>query len=222
MNKLNLKNVTAVIIDGFYPADKNAKVLNYCSNLCDFHSLKLFSFEKPKIEYNFDFFEIDRLNYLEYSLFAIKELPKYIESEFALVLNHDGYIVNVNAWDNNFLKYDYIGAPWLENTLPNARVGNGGFSLRSKKLLDRCMKEDFIIKPLNDDVMICSVYKDLLENDGLRFAPVELAARFSWGGSIPEFHRNWNEAFGAHMTRPNAQVSHEMLKDFINLINNEI
>lgn len=218
MNKINLKNITAVIVDGFNPANKNAKVLNYCANLCDFYSVQLFSFEKPSIPYDFEFFKIDKINYLEYSYFIIKEMPKQIKSEYVLILNHDGYIVNINAWDNNFLNYDYIGAPWHPKTLSNARVGNGGFSLRSKKLLNRCMKEDFIIHQLNDDVMICSVYKDLLESDGIKFAPLDIAAKFSWGGHIPEMYRDWKECFGAHIGKPNFEVEYKMCNEFVNLV----
>lgn len=220
MAKLNLKNITAVIIDGFNPSNKNAKVLNYCASLCDFYSLQLFSFEKPTVPYNFEFIKIGKINYQEYSSFIIKEMPKYIKSEYVLVLNHDGYIVNTDCWDNNFLNYDYIGAPWLPNTLPNARVGNGGFSLRSKELLDRCMKEDFMVNGLNDDIAICSVYKDLLENSQLKFAPVDLAAKFSWGGYIPEIHKDWKNCFGAHISRPNNQVTQQMYDEFTNLVNN--
>ena len=52
-----------------------------------------------------------------------------------LIIQHDGFILNHKAWDNEFLNYDYIGAPvyWMGNKL--IEVGNGGFSLRSKKLL---------------------------------------------------------------------------------------
>ena len=114
--KLNLKNITAIIVDGFNPANKNAEVLNYCADLCDFHSLKLLSFEKPTIKYDYDFCHIRRINYLEYNIFVVKELPKHIESDYALVMNHDGYIVNTDAWTDDFLKYDYIGAPWHRNT----------------------------------------------------------------------------------------------------------
>ena len=218
MKKLNLKNITAVIVDGFHPANKNAMVLNYCANLCDFNSVKLLSFEKPTVEYNFDFIQIPKLNYIEYSAFAIKELPKYIQSDYALVLNHDGYIVNLDAWDDNFLNYDYIGAPWHPKTLSNTRVGNGGFSLRSKKLLDRCMEKDFVLNGLNDDVMICSIYKDILEKDNLKFAPLEVAAKFSWGGHIPEIYRHWKECFGAHIGKPNVEVEHKMCNEFVNLV----
>lgn len=43
-----------------------------------------------------------------------------------------------------FMEYDYIGAPWLGPVIPenpNIRIGNGGFSLRSKWLM-----EDIVLK----------------------------------------------------------------------------
>ena len=223
MNKLNLKNISCIIIDGYHPANKNAKVLNHCAGLCDFHSVKLFSFERPTIKFDYEFINIGKINYREYSDFAIKELPKYIESDFALFANHDGYIVNTEAWDDNFLNYDYIGGPWLPGTLPStgARVGNGGFSLRSKKLLDRCLQDDFKLVDTPppelyraDDVMICSIYKKLLEDSGIKFAPIEIAAKFSWVSDIPEVTRTWRECFGAHI---------KDIKEFLDIVyKNEI
>jgi len=70
----------------------------------------------------------------KYSDFMIKELYKYIETDFALIIQHDGFVLNASAWSDSFLQYDYIGGPWYH--LGDLRVGNGGFSLRSKKLVD--------------------------------------------------------------------------------------
>ena len=65
-----------------------------------------------------------------YSKFIVEESSNYFKTEHALIIQHDGFVLNAGAWTDDFLKYDYIGAPW-----PNRRVGNGGFSLRSKKLM---------------------------------------------------------------------------------------
>jgi len=60
-----------------------------------------------------------------------------------LLVQPDGFVINPDKWDNQFFEYDYIGAPWEQ--VPHSyldpwgkphRVGNGGFSFRSKKLLD--------------------------------------------------------------------------------------
>jgi hypothetical protein len=43
---------------------------------------------------------------------------------------------------DKFLKYDYIGAPWKLNKHNNKfRVGNGGFSLRTKNKMIECLKK---------------------------------------------------------------------------------
>ena len=73
----------------------------------------------------------------------IYELGNYVDTEFAMLIHADGYVVNPEAWRDEFLDYDYIGAPW---PLPKddysyrtpqgelVRVGNS-VSLRSRRLL---------------------------------------------------------------------------------------
>ena len=54
-----------------------------------------------------------------------------------MVFQTDTLILNKSLL-NNFLKYDYVGAPWL-----NKLVGNGGLSLRSKsKMIEVCKAVD--------------------------------------------------------------------------------
>ncbi len=84
-----------------------------------------------------------------YSKFMLQDLYKFVDTKFCLVIQSDGFVINPNLWTNQFLEYDYIGAPWPnEISVYNAsinkidlaknRVGNGGFSLRSKRLLEVC------------------------------------------------------------------------------------
>jgi hypothetical protein len=48
---------------------------------------------------------------------------------------------------DEFLKYDYVGAPWPKNQDDNLYgVGNGGFSLRTKSKMIQCIKK---VKPEN-------------------------------------------------------------------------
>ena len=114
-----------------------------------------------------------------YSKFCIKEMHKYVQTSHVLIIHPDGYPQNINAWDDDFLNYDYIGATWSYKD--NMNVGNGGFSLRSKKLLD-------ILKNLNlreyhpEDDIICRSLRPTLESMGIVFAPEEVANRFSIEG----------------------------------------
>src|SRR5258708_19255912 len=69
-----------------------------------------------------------------YSEFVLKKLVDHIDTEHVLLIQWDGYVVNPDAWLEPFLACDYIGAKWSWHDAAE-RVGNGGFSLRSRKLL---------------------------------------------------------------------------------------
>jgi len=116
----------------------------------------------------------------DYSRFMVKELGARIDTDFALVVQYDGFVVNGRRWRAEFLGYDYLGAPW-----PDGGVGNGGFSLRSRKLL-RALQDPRVSELVPEDVAICKTYRGLLENEyGVRFAPRELASRFSFETQPP-------------------------------------
>lgn len=126
----------------------------------------------------------------EYSEFMVHELGDAIGGDFALVTQWDGFIQRPELWDDRFLEYDYIGAPWPGCT---PSVGNGGFSLRSRRLLDALRKLD-IRDPHPEDVCICVRHRDELEREhGIRFAPHEIARRFAWEQDEPA-----DGAFGFH------------------------
>lgn len=132
-----------------------------------------------------------------YSHFCLKELPKYIETDFCLIVQHDGFIINPEMWTDEFMKYDYIGAPWPDNYIN--RVGNGGFSLRSKKFLDSCLdifeNEDILE---HEDLLACVYKYNEFEKKGVKFAPLDLAIEFSIEHIIPELKSM--RSFGFHGT----------------------
>jgi hypothetical protein len=115
--------------------------------------------------------------------------------DFNFVVQTDGYPCNVAAWTNEFLKYDYIGAVWPWTT---EKVGNGGFSLRSRKLLESLAQLDTAKwQSVPEDNTICIHLRSQLESEfGVRFAPAELADQFSielntsssWFGRSFGFH----------------------------------
>lgn len=115
----------------------------------------------------------------EYSKFMLKELTKHFTTSHVLTIHADGYVLNWKAWDKDFLNYDYIGATWSYKD--NMNVGNGGFSLRSKKLCDILAKnhiDEDLMHP--EDGCICRTFRKSLEdNFGIRFAPEDVANRFS-------------------------------------------
>lgn len=128
----------------------------------------------------------------EYSRFMLYDLHRHIETDFALCVQWDGYILDARNWTEEFLQFDYIGAPWPH--LPKeANVGNGGFSLRSKRLIEVCAKLP-VLSHEAEDITICQEYRSHLEDTySIRFAPEALAKRFSYERMPP----NGNE-FGFH------------------------
>ena len=112
-----------------------------------------------------------------YSIFCIKEMWKYIKTDFVLIIHSDGYVQNYKAWDEDFLNYDYIGATW--GYKDNMNVGNGGFTLRSKKLLEIIKDYDIPLGTIEDDFICRKIRKELEVKHGIKFAPEEVANRFS-------------------------------------------
>jgi ADP-heptose:LPS heptosyltransferase len=115
----------------------------------------------------------------EYSEFIIKQLYKYFETDYVMIVQADGFILDHTAWSDDFLNFDCLGAPW--NFDHDRLIGNGGASLRTKKLQTILGTDDFIdvLHPCDQSIGI--VYKFYLEEKyGIKFPPVELAERFSF------------------------------------------
>ena len=161
---------------------------------CDFGAVKLLTHTSRSRN------RIPKITGLDgYSKFCIREMHKYVDTSHALICQYDGYVLNGAAWSDAFLKFDYIGAPFN----PSGIVGNGGFSLRSKKLMEWIAKqpwEDF--HP--EDSAICVRHREELEKEGFKFAPREIAYDFAYEGrswnnrewqGIPNY---WNGQFGFH------------------------
>lgn len=135
-----------------------------------------------------------------YSRWCIQEMWRYIPTSHVLVIHADGYVLNWKAWDDDWLQYDYIGATWAYKD--NKNVGNGGFSLRSKKL-QLILAEDKTITAFHpEDHIICRTYREHLEKThDIKFAPEEVANRFSieaYGSHVFEDGNAYNGQFGFH------------------------
>ncbi len=188
--RLQLPDVTVCAADTQAPA-LAARALELCLDRCDFGDAVLFS-DVP-VAGRFRHVTIGRLGSLDdYSRVCLRTMPGLIKTEFALVVQWDGYVVNPGAWASAFRKYDYIGATIYRKDGPPA-VGNGGFSLRSRKLLDALPKLP-AVPGVNEDWVISGVFRKTLENDfGVRFAPQALAERFSYEMKPPS-----RATFGFH------------------------
>jgi hypothetical protein len=113
-----------------------------------------------------------------YSQFMIKNLFEHVTSDHVLVTQWDGYATSPEVWDPAFLDCDYIGAPWTSE-LNDRNVGNGGFSLRSRRLLE-ALQDPRVEVRLNEDQEIFR-FRELLEREyQIRIATSALARRFSF------------------------------------------
>ena len=126
-----------------------------------------------------------------YSSFMLTKLTQYIPTSHALVTQWDGYITRPDLWKPEFLDYDYIGAPWYHRP-SEVSVGNGGFSLRSKRLMDSVKALEIPNDQPEDSAICIHLRKELCENHGIRFAPLQLAQQFSCE------YGPWRAAFGFH------------------------
>ena len=123
---------------------------------------------------------------------------------YELADHADGFVVHPEMWQDAFLDYDYIGAPW---PLPPegdtttyrdkdgnvCRVGNS-VSIRSKRLMEFPKKKNIPWEGeyaygkmwYHEDGFICCKIKHLLEAAGMKIAPIEVARYFGHERMIPE------------------------------------
>lgn len=194
--KVKLPLVTLAMIDRDNP-DWSARVLNYCCRGIDFGAVRLWSYERPRALYHGAFHRIPKFDFAAQQEYTVRAWPHEIGTPFVLTVHKDGFVLNPRLWEELFLDYDYIGAPWPRSWGHVFQVGNGGFSLRSRKFL-RAMQEhaDRIVHP--EDVFYCRTIRPELEKKGMRYAPVEIAARFSQEHPIEAVPFDDGKIFGYH------------------------
>ena len=125
-------------------------------------------------------YETPKFNTIDHSRICLEEVADKVNTNWALFIQYDGFPTNPEFWTDEFLKYDYIGSPYSIDGVP--LVGNGGFSLRSKKLLDLStqLKQSFeTIYDWLEDQLISVKFRPWLESQGIKYPSVELAGQFS-------------------------------------------
>lgn len=132
----------------------------------------------------------------DYSQFVVRVLPGHVHTSHVLITQWDGFVLDAAAWTDEFLRYDYVGAVWPDMPAELA-VGNGGFSLRSRRFMAAGADPQITdIHP--EDQVLCRTHRSFLEREhGVRFAPVDLARRFAFenespSGTVFGFHGPYN------------------------------
>lgn len=196
--KNNLNNVTIIQANCVNPQFAS-NTLAHCMEEINFERSILFSHEMPEKLYDgIEFIKIEKLTHDGFSKFMLNDLHKYIDTEYCLSTNDDGYIINPKLWTDEFFEYDYIGAPWPIGSpwCPRSRVGNGGFVLKSKKLIDLCKNINY--QGGHEDVIITNVYYDYFVDNGCIFAPVDVACKFSLELPLTDVEYDLSKCFGFH------------------------
>ena len=209
--KLKLPNVTLLAATSSEMDEAQVSMRISLQNI-EFGAAKLLCTTAPKQKYpDIEYVSIPPLNSVDdYNEIIFQDLHKYFETSHCLIVQSDSFVVNSNLWKEEFLEFDYIGAPWSNKIQLNPNlvlhlekntVGNGGFSLRSHKLAETSAKINFnsLKFPLkSEDIIICHyLYKEML-NNGIRFAPPELAAQFSMENVNHLYGQDVNSVFGFH------------------------
>lgn len=202
---LNLKNITLLAINGHETNLNTPKALKYSCNNIKFGSVKYLTANDDKLNFC-ETIKIPKMSYEEYNALCLSKLHEYVETDFILIIQDDGFLINPESWSDLFLSYDYIGAPWdktrlyynleikekewmmgtsytdiLKNTNTSFNIGNGGFSLRSKKLLIETSKL-YITRygKCCEDSIISIIMREDLEKEKIRFPENDkIAASFS-------------------------------------------
>lgn len=202
-NKLKLLSVTLVSV-ACTKVPETIEALRKSMENIEFKDTILITHEELSLD-GIRVINIPKLDYKSYNEFIAYRLKDYIHTDFCLAVQNDGYVINRGKWSDDFLDYDYIGAPWKALTHfteegKEVRVGNGGFSFRSKRLLDAPSELNLPFTDkgtgyYHEDGLLCVYYRKELEEYGIKYAPMKIAAQFSHEIDVGEdmdsfgFHR---------------------------------
>ena len=126
--KLQLPTVTLMIIDCLN-VTRAINVLEHCKSKADFGAVKLLSHIPTDYEHRERIKPLNSL--IAYSIFMLTKVHSFIETDHVLIVQRDGWILNPESFNPAWLQLDYIGPIFVQYD----HVGSGGFSLRSKKLM---------------------------------------------------------------------------------------
>jgi len=209
MNKVS--DVTLLAISS-NRVEGNVAALERCMNLMEFGAVKFLSHKNPdSLPDGIQFEECMELKSIkDFDYYAFLELGKHVQTSHCLMVQDHAYILHPEIWKDTWLRWDFCGALWEErpefisvSTGTMVRIGNGGFSLRSKRIMDLPKKLGL---PLiedrgfsNDDGLVNSFYRKTFLENGIKYPEATDIPEFSYENDVPEnihitkffgYHRN--------------------------------
>lgn len=193
---LDLPNVTLIALGSTNVAGMY-KALEYSQRGINWGAVKLVT-------------EVHCRNIDEWNHAIIFDLRRFVDTDFCMLVHPDGFVVHPESWRDEFLNYDYIGAPWplprddYSYRTPDGeivRVGNS-VSIRSKRILHMPYEMEMAwhsyFGNTNEDGFLTCHNRRLLQQFGCKFAPIEVAKYFSREMEIPE-NQDVDKPFAFHM-----------------------
>lgn len=180
--KLHLPSVTMVATDTFMP-ERTMKALRLAADSVEFAEIVLvclpgFVPKEPLRGLRLFYVDITDAR-RKREEFLVGRMAETYATPFCLHMEWDAGIGNSYSWNSDWLQYDFIGAPWPFND--NHVVGNTGFALMSKAFNQATSEvADLHCDELDtSDYYMCRTLRPTLEKRFIRFAPKEVAAKFS-------------------------------------------
>ncbi len=178
--RLTLKDVTICAVSSAN-VEATLEALETCLAYLDVAETIFFThatFPANKVSPGIRIVPVDKINSAKaYSHIILRDVIDHVKTSHCLIVQWDGHVVDPARWRDEFLDYDYIGASWPQFD-DGHDVGNGGFSLRSRRLMEACLDPGFA--PHHpEDVAVGRTNRAFLESRGMRFAPRPLADQFA-------------------------------------------
>lgn len=187
-SKLQLPNVTLIALTD-HKFEEHKSALDFMCKSIEFGEAKIIFDQSINHDVN------------NWNRKIVYDLWKYVDTDYCFLFHGDGYIIHPELWNSEWLKLDYISAPF---PLPSddfsyrdvhgniQRVGNS-VGLRSRKLLKLPSELKMEWKPYygytNEDGFISVHNRHLFEEHGCTFGTFEQSLDFGREFNLPE-HEN--------------------------------
>lgn len=176
---LNLDNIalwTTIGRPGKEYAARVVRMLEYCLSFARWRDVVIFTVEDlGKLNFPARVIQVPYVEFPAWNILVHRTMPHVLfEYQWVMHVHEDGFPIEPSLWEDKFMEYDYIGAPWGDGF-----VGSAGFMLVSHRLLYGLVNAPWFDGVRNGDEWICRDQKKFLENFGVQFAPADVAARFS-------------------------------------------
>lgn len=219
---LNLPDVTLIATTSI-DVEETIEAMKICMLKANFGKAIFVSHQLPdNLPQNIEFHYHKKIeNIMDFNHLMWEDLWKYFDSSHCLTVQNHAYILDKIQWQDEWLDYSYIGAPWpikdnayLTDGGERVRVGNGGFSLRSKQY---CYLPTKLGLPLterhgyyNEDGNGVVYYRQEFIDQGIIYAPVEVAAKFSYETPVEENQCGELPTFGFHRNKSKWMINNNL------------